>query len=611
MNAILEKNLKAFFKRYPLSKKRLEEKIQKASTQNFSIKDECVYEGSVMLDSSAADFVSLNSYKLEHTKLLFIEGLGLGHLVRKAVDRFQGRVRDVLILEPSIEAFAFVISQKDFSENFADPRFHWIIGQDEENCFADFLEFLRVPERAFQMDAFQFIAHPVISKKYQKYFEVVRDEWDAARKQIRRGYGGIEDSLLGFEHVVRNLDFIESNPGIILTKDLFQKVPAIIVSAGPSLDKSIPALKKLQDKAVIIAVDACLNILLENGISPHAVVTIERDMGPKVFFEATHKKFPANDTHLFAFPLARPDALAAYKGPKWVAYRDYGYFQYFEQQLARGMISSSSSVAHFALRTAFCFGCSPVLLVGQDLAYEPKTLRSHAQGLAYEGWDKPKTEAEVKANIQSDQLGELFYVEGNKEKQVPTNSTYFSFLKEFSWEATRLPFKIFNCTEGGAKIPNIESASIADVTSQWKTHSDLRQRLSDLRKKIESKKLSWKETTDYLQSLSTKLQEMSQAMASPDLSLEQKMQIATLIRQAQVELMKDQRYICFVIQNAGREYLDFENEWATRVEDPSFSANERLAYLDRGLHLVQGVTQRMVDLFHQVDSSRQKMTSQV
>jgi hypothetical protein len=611
MAALLEKNLNLFYKRYPSLKTSFQEKVKNISTHNFSLKDKKMFEGSELVDSLEEGFISLVPYKKENTKMLLVEGLGLGNLLRQTAEYFQGRFRDILTIEPSVEAFVFALSHIDFEAELSDPRYHWIVGKSGESCFTDFMGLLRIPQRAFQMDASQFISHPVISKKFQGYFEVARDEWAASRAQTRRGYGGIEDSLLGLENVLSNSDFMENNPGVIQAKDLFQKVPAIIVSAGPSLDKSLPALKELQDKAVIIAVDASLSILLDNGIVPHAVVAIERDGGPKTFFDAAQKKHPNLKTHLFAFPVLQKEALEAYRGPKWVAYRDYGYFQYFEQQVPRGMVSSSSSVAHLALRLAFCFGSSPVLLVGQDLAYESKTLRSHAKGLAYGGWDQSKTEAEVKKTISADQHGEFFMVEGNLEKEVPTNSTYFSFLKEFSWESSRLPFKIFNCTEGGAKIPNIQWASIVEVTKGWKTHPDLLKRLDRARTKSDSKKFDWTEIKSFLQSLSSKINQMSQLIESPEIPLDQKMQMSTVIRQAQVELMKDERYICFVIQNAGREYLDFENEWTTRAEDISFNAGERLAYLGRGLRLVQSVANRISQLFEKFDSPRQKITHKV
>ena len=51
-----------------------------------------------------------------------------------------------------------------------------------------------------------------------------------------------------------------------------EEIPAILVSAGPSLDKNISELKKAQGKAFIVVVDAALRTVLRAGVRPDLTI---------------------------------------------------------------------------------------------------------------------------------------------------------------------------------------------------------------------------------------------------------------------------------------------------------------------------------------------------
>ena len=62
-------------------------------------------------------------------------------------------------------------------------------------------------------------------------------------------------------------------------RDKFRGVPAICVSAGPSLDEAIGELKQINHHALIIACDSAVNALVNSGITPHVVVTVDMFKG--------------------------------------------------------------------------------------------------------------------------------------------------------------------------------------------------------------------------------------------------------------------------------------------------------------------------------------------
>ena len=67
--------------------------------------------------------------------------------------------------------------------------------------------------------------------------------------------------------------------------NLFKGHPAIIVSAGPSLEKNIHLLREAKGKAVIIAVDAVLPTLVPAGVIPDIVVVLEANRTQFLVFQ--------------------------------------------------------------------------------------------------------------------------------------------------------------------------------------------------------------------------------------------------------------------------------------------------------------------------------------
>ena len=76
-------------------------------------------------------------------------------------------------------------------------------------------------------------------------------------------------------NILANTPTIIRSPGVKRLFNRFENLPAIIVGAGPSLDKNVTLLREVKDRAVIIAVDRTLGLLLPLGITPHLVPSID------------------------------------------------------------------------------------------------------------------------------------------------------------------------------------------------------------------------------------------------------------------------------------------------------------------------------------------------
>ncbi|KAA2301602.1 DUF115 domain-containing protein, partial [Clostridioides difficile] len=89
-------------------------------------------------------------------------------------------------------------------------------------------------------------------------------------------YGNsVEDSLIGFKHNMVNLKHLPRSKDVSLLKNSMRSLPAVVVAAGPSLNKNIEQLHNLKDNVIIIAVDTIAQRLCNEGIIPDFICSIE------------------------------------------------------------------------------------------------------------------------------------------------------------------------------------------------------------------------------------------------------------------------------------------------------------------------------------------------
>lgn len=347
-----------------------------------------------------------------------------------------------------------------------DRRIEWIIGAKTSELPSRFYHALTKRNRHFIMKASAFIESE-LSKKAPEYFAESRKHFNDICELIASGRGYLESSLLAIRNTIDNLDLIEANPGVNQLHNLFRGLPAVVVSTGPSLTKSLPDLKKIQDQCILIAADASLKILLAAGIKPHLVCTIERDEGTLDFYKGALKNFTGEKPHIVTFSLAPRSVVNEMTAPLWFGYRNMSYFGFFEAQVPRGVIAAGHSVAHFCARLAGYLGCSQIVLVGQDLAYDPESFTSHPMGFAYAEMSERTTLEGLKKKIEA--RGEkLLYVSGNLHPEVPTSTFYQMFLREFEVLVRDIGIPVKNATIGGARIEGTEFGNLLDFTRDWK-----------------------------------------------------------------------------------------------------------------------------------------------
>ncbi len=181
-------------------------------------------------------------------------------------------------------------------------------------------------------------------------------------------------SYVPFQNFIHNLRKLPSSFLVNNLKGLFRGLPAIIVGAGPTLAESIPVLRQAVSKALVIAGGSGFPALTSQGVFPHLAVMVDPNQ------EEVERAKIAKAPHV---PLiynmrTHPDVVDVFQGP-------IGYIRsticalhdlWMEEELGitkevigKALKKETLSVTPLCLELAHYLGCSPIVLVGVDLAY--------------------------------------------------------------------------------------------------------------------------------------------------------------------------------------------------------------------------------------------------
>ena len=274
--------------------------------------------------------------------------------------------------------------------------------------------------------------------------------------------------------VLANLELLEHSPCFLGLAEKYKNVPAFIVGAGPSLGKNGELLADATKKGIVFAVNSSALALARRGVTPQVVACMES-------IDLSHllEQIPYLDDVVRAFSMtAHPKTLRTGKGPLLPVYEGLPQFAPLNSLgKARGL-AVCGSVSTLAFSLAQRLGCSPIVLVGQDLAYTNG--QTYASGTPYEG-----SRVNVSASgteLEHERSATLKATNGKLIQKEPlhpatawggqgTVASTLGFSAVRSWlelaaevlEHDRPDQRLINATEGGARIAGFEELSLADV----------------------------------------------------------------------------------------------------------------------------------------------------
>lgn len=399
--------------------------------------------------------------KMGKEGIIVLFGFGLGYFAEAVFERFE-KGHLMLIYEAKPELFKAALHLMDFSKLLESDRVHIALGEEIDSIPVVHAYYNHIINGRFWVVRH----HPSIKlneKAYDKFLKKLEDEHLAMKTNVVTGLG------LGNKFIdtfLENVPSVLRKPGVTRLKNIFQGRPAIVVSAGPSLDKNIHLLKKAKGKAIIIAVEAALPTLIPCDIFPDIVVAL--DPLEKNIHLIKDNPFLEKITFV-SLPQFTPEVVNMYPGPLLmnslpgnIVYQWLG--QFWED---KGFIECyGGSVAHFAFGAAEFIGADTIAFVGQDLSFKGKD--SHTKGFT-DISDNILKEAIQKKDMKDviDETSGAFSTVDIFGEQVLTRSDFLSFKTSFEKKVREFRGTVINATEGGLSIEGAQNMRLADFIDEY------------------------------------------------------------------------------------------------------------------------------------------------
>jgi len=232
-----------------------------------------------------------------------------------------------------------------------------------------------------------------------------------------------------------------------LYENKYKDTMAIIVSAGPSIEKNIDLIKDYNE-AFVISGGRTLPMLIEKNIKTDLLVIA--DSGERNY-KLVKDYIEQVDIPLLFSEGANLQIVQKHKAKKLF----YTFSELLLKILGRRMkpIYTGGSVAHVMTSYAAMLGCNPIVFVGQDLAYTDEKI--------YSDLTKNKDGTYNYNEVVSD---DDIYIEDINGEMVRTSLVLNNYRKKLEEIIKLYPnIKFINATEGGARIDGTISMKLKDV----------------------------------------------------------------------------------------------------------------------------------------------------
>jgi hypothetical protein len=406
----------------------------------------------------------VDSVCLDEAGAVFVHGFGLGYHVEASFDRC-GDETVFFVLESDVKLLRSAFELRDYSRMIRSGRMHFFWEIDKSDLFIRL-----TPHSATIATGMATVSHAPslqINASFHQQTTTWLDEFKAfCRTNINTL---VLNGRRTAENVARNIGWYVATPDMARLKDSFKGAPAVIVSAGPSLRKNKHLLKDVQGKACIIAVQTTLWPLLQMGVEPQFVTSLDYHAISTRFWETLPKDLR---TELVAEPKASNAIFDLNPGPLSLLGNEFAESLLAEMKLQKARLPSGATVAHLAYYLAEFVGCDPIIFIGQDLGFSDGLC--YTPGTSYEDVWRPELSrfctVEMKhwEQIVRDRAI-LRKVADYQNRPTYTEERLFTYLQQFERDFLRSSRKIIDATEGGVAKRGAAAMPFAQAIERYCT----------------------------------------------------------------------------------------------------------------------------------------------
>ena len=407
---------------------------------------------------------SVEAFRDNGKNIILVLGAGLGYHLRELSKKYPSKA--IIAVEHDEESIRLI--NEHFPETFNLVK---IVNSQND------ISYLFESGNFSEFNGFALYTHRpsyLINKNF--YDDFVTDINRYASSKISDLLTRIEFEERWVENIITNSTHLKDSLRITSFFGKFKSCPGVIISAGPSLRKSLPLIKSIEEKAVLIAVDTALPVLCKYGIKPHFVMTLDAQKHSIKHFLGC--SIPG--TILVADIVSSPDILNRYDGTKALSTTSKYYIDSNGQNKREttpfaaviekycgeiGDVQSGGSVATSAFDLLLNLGCSSIILFGQDLAYTGREI--HSSGTHHNcSWltiTNRFTNLDT-INMKIIRKRKIKYMKSCTGSTVVSDYVLNLYKEWFENSSALVKIPVINCASDGAFIENAINISGADLS---------------------------------------------------------------------------------------------------------------------------------------------------
>lgn len=410
------------------------------------------YEPSVIAKKQVENRVT------DYGSYFVVAGVGLGYDLQAVIDYSKGD-HQIVIYESNIDILKECISRVTFDKYKEDQ----VVFINDLDAFEVQIASL-TSENGYKLE-------PVVVSNFG-YEVIFKEQIDEVKIICQRIIVGktLNDNIAIYvsdiwtNNIVKSQKYYyDSYPLASLFGGVLKDKPAIIVGGGPSLDKNVHLLKEVEGKYVIFSTHTAFKRLMKENIRPDFVVAVDGIQPVLDEYKETGFDVPYITCGVCNFEVLKYAKSEVFFTENSTNGFSMAINEKFDKEIPP--IDTCGTVTGLILSLAVKAGCSPAIMIGQDLAYTNH--KTHANGTIDGDKTVDITKYDPHRILVDDQNG------GKIETSVLLTS-YRDWFEHYM----KHEFKgkdIINATEGGANIRGMRNMTLRDVIDTYETEENMKE----------------------------------------------------------------------------------------------------------------------------------------
>lgn len=400
--------------------------------------------------------------EMEKYDHIFFYGLGMGYHVEELMKKYPNK--SFTMYEPNPIIFYQYIVDKNLGALPIKMLKNIFVEEKPEEVSLFLNHFItKVSEKTL------FVILPsyerVFSNQYQaflkEFIQKAKDKRTSMNVNLAFEERWTLNSVINFSNLLKTPNILHD-----FDKNIFKNKPALLVSAGPSLNEEIENIRYIKENglAYIFTVGSAINALVNNNIYPDATCVYDPTYKMQFIYKNIIEK------NIDTIPLIYGSSVGfetvkIYPGPKihMIVNQDTisPYYLSYNNEKNLNIVSDAPSIAVVTLELLAKLGFNPIILVGQNLSF--KNNEHYAKGIS----DDESIDSYVKEQIKNNLVVEDVY--GGK---VFTDDAFNRMRRQMELHIKTLNnYEIINTTKGGAKIAGAHFIPLDKVLEERLTKS--------------------------------------------------------------------------------------------------------------------------------------------